>query len=223
MCPLPAVTFDPDGRARSAVIWLHGLGADGHDFAPIVPELGLPPELAVRFIFPHAPTRPITINAGMRMRAWYDIRDFHRADREDAEGIEESRGLVEELIAAERSRGIPSRRIVIGGFSQGGALALHASLRHGERLAGALIFSGYLPLAGSLAAERSDENRDLPIFIAHGTGDPILPFEYARSTKRALEALGYPVSFHSYPIPHSVSEDEIRTAGDWLRRVLDSA
>ncbi|HLU49344.1 MAG TPA: alpha/beta fold hydrolase [Planctomycetota bacterium] len=225
MSPPPSVKVEPEGAAPAerTVIWLHGLGADGHDFEPIVPELALPSELRVRFVFPHAPIRPITINAGYRMRGWYDIRDLESVDREDADGIRESERLVHELIEDEKSLGVPARRIVLGGFSQGGALALHTALRYGERLAGVAALSAYLPLAGSIEAERSDANRDLPIFLAHGTADPIVAFEHGHATSLRLAELGYPVTWSSYPMGHSVCGDEIRELGDWLLLVLSAA
>ena len=203
------------GEAPSlAVIWLHGLGADGHDFEPIVPELAL--GFPARFVFPHAPVRPVTINAGMAMRAWYDILSFDRGAAEDAAGIRASAAAVAELVARELERGIPPERVVLAGFSQGGAIALHAALRAPQALGGVLALSTYLPLAGTLAAERSAANAAIPIFMAHGTADPVLPLALGEASRRALEALGYAVDWHGYPMPHSVCIDEIKAIGAWL-------
>ena len=203
------------GEAPSlAVIWLHGLGADGHDFEPIVPELAL--GFPARLVFPHAPVRPVTINAGMAMRAWYDILSFDRGAAEDAAGIRASAAAVAELVARELERGIPPERVVLAGFSQGGAVALHAALRAPQALAGVLALSTYLPLAGTLAAERSAANASIPIFMAHGTADPVLPLALGEASRRALEALGYAVDWHVYPMPHSVCIDEIKAIGAWL-------
>ena len=209
------------GRApQAAVIWLHGLGADGHDFEPIVPELDLPPTVPVRFVFPHAPLRAVTINAGMVMRAWYDVRDAGGERQEDAAGVRASGERIEALIARERSRGVPAARIVLAGFSQGGAMALHTGLRHGERLAGILALSCFLPLADTLAAEASPANRDTPIFLAHGTHDPLIPLARARRAKAVLESLGYRVEWREYAMPHAVCAEEIADIAGWLRRVL---
>jgi phospholipase/carboxylesterase len=197
-----------------AVIWLHGLGADGHDFEPIVPELGL--RIPVRFVFPHAPVRPVTINGGMAMRAWYDILGFDRRAAEDAEGIRGSAAAVTKLIDRELARGIASDRVVLAGFSQGGAIALHTALREPRPLAGVLALSTYLPLAATLAAERSAANSALPIFMAHGTADTVLPLSLAESARRTLEALGYALEWHAYPMPHSVCMEEVSAIGAWL-------
>jgi phospholipase/carboxylesterase len=199
---------------------MHGLGADGYDFVDIVPVLRLPESLAVRFVFPHAPMQPVTINNGMVMRAWYDIRPDAGARREDEQGIRRSQGHVEALIARERARGVPPARIVLAGFSQGGAMALQTGLRHPERLAGVMALSCYLPLAEQLAGEASAANRDVPIFMAHGTGDPLIPLARARRGNAILSGLGYRVEWHEYPMPHSVCDAEIRDIGAWLARVL---
>ena len=197
-----------------AVIWLHGLGADGHDFEPIVPELGL--RIAVRFVFPHAPVRPVTINGGMPMRAWYDIRGFSRTAAEDEAGIRASASAVVELIDREVERGVPSERIVLAGFSQGGAIALHTALRERRALGGVMALSTYLPLAALLAEERSLANAGIPIFMAHGTVDNVLPLALGEAARRALEALGYAVEWHAYPMAHSVCLEEISAIGAWL-------
>jgi len=212
------------GRApRAAVIWMHGLGADGHDFEPIVPELELPATLPVRFVFPHAPRRAVTINAGMVMRAWYDVRDDGGARREDEAGVRASQERIEALVARERSRGVPADRIVLAGFSQGGAMALHTGLRHPERLAGILALSCFLPLAETLAAEASPATRDVPIFMAHGTHDTMIPLARARRSRAVLEGLGYRVEWREYPMPHAVGAEEIADVARWLRGVLGGA
>ena len=212
---MDAVTIETGPGAQAAVIWLHGLGADGHDFEPIVPELELP--CAVRFVFPHAPVRPVTINQGMRMRAWYDIYQFGGGP-EDAAGIRASQALVEQLIAEERKRG--ATRIVLAGFSQGGAVVLHTALRHAEPLTGVLALSTYLPLAGTVEAERSAASAGLPIFMAHCLYDDIIPIRRAEQSRRALEALGYAVEWHEYPMPHSVCPQEIEDISAFLQRTL---
>jgi phospholipase/carboxylesterase len=196
------------------VLWLHGLGADGHDFEPIVPELGL--SVPVRFVFPHAPVRSVTINGGMAMRAWYDILGFDRRAREDAVGIRASAAAVTELIDREIERGMSSDRIVLAGFSQGGAIALHTALREPRPLAGVLALSTYLPLAATLSSERSAANARVPLFMAHGTDDGVLPLQLAETSRGALEALGYTVEWHVYPMAHSVCLEEVGEIGAWL-------
>jgi phospholipase/carboxylesterase len=203
----------------AAVLWLHGLGADGHDFEPVVPQLRLPPGLRVRFVFPHAPVRPVTLNMGMRMRAWYDILQLG-GGREDEAGIRESQALLEALIARERRRGVAAQRIVLAGFSQGGAVALHTGLRHAERLAGILALSTYLPLAASVAAERSAANAGVPLFMAHGRFDDVIPLERARQSRALLEGLGCKVEWHEYAMPHALCGEEIADIAAWLRAVL---
>jgi len=217
--PTEAVEIESAPSPDAAVLWLHGLGADGHDFEPVVPELRLPPQLRVRFVFPHAPARPVTINMGMRMRAWYDILQIG-GGREDEAGIRASQGLLEALIARERRRGVAARRIVLAGFSQGGAIALQTGLRYAERLAGILALSTYLPLAGTLAAERSAANLDVPLFMAHGRFDDIIPLERARQSRLALESLGCKPEWREYPMPHSLCGEEIADIAAWLRAVL---
>jgi len=206
--------------ARASVLWLHGLGADGHDFEPIVPELALPADAAVRFVFPHAPVRPVTLNAGMRMRAWYDIQGLDRQARQDEAGLTEAAGHTRALIAREAERGVPPERLVLAGFSQGGAVALHAGLRHPERLAGIMGLSSYLPLRERLDAEAAAANRHTPILLAHGEHDPVLAFELGTASRDALQAAGYDVEWHQYPMEHQVCLEEIRAVGTWLRRVL---
>ena len=204
----------------AAVVWMHGLGADGHDFEPIVPELRLPATTRIRFVFPHAPLRPVTINQGHVMRAWYDIRALAGVRREDEAGVRQSARQIEALLARERQRGIAPRRIVIAGFSQGGAMALHVGLRHPDRLAGILALSCYLPLANTLDTELSPANRDVPIFWAHGLHDPMIPQAMAELGRAQLGELGYQIDWHQYPIPHSVSAEEIADVARWLERVL---
>jgi len=206
----------PDPRA--SVIWLHGLGADGHDFEPIVHELDL--GLAVRFVFPHAPMMSVTINNGMVMRAWYDIVGTDLGRHEDEAGVRASQAALEELIARERSRGIPAHRIVLAGFSQGGAIALQTGLRHAERLAGVMALSTWLPLAGTLEAERHAMNHDVPIFFAHGTHDEMISLARAQQSRARLEALAYALEWHEYPMGHAVCPEEIAAIANWLGRVL---
>lgn len=216
----PPVIHEPRDRTpTAAVLWLHGLGADGHDFAPIVPQLGAVPSWT-RFVFPHAPPRPVSINFGMRMRAWYDIRDEGNGFVSDPGHLRESQGAVEALIEAEVEAGIPPERIVLAGFSQGGAVALQTALRHPRRLAGLMALSTYLPLADTLAAERSAANADLPVFMAHGEQDPLIGVERALASRDTLLRLGYHVEWRAYPMPHAVCPEEIRDVGAWIARVL---
>ncbi len=214
---LEAIDIETGPGPRASVIILHGLGADGNDFVPVAGELDLRPVGPVRFVFPHAPTRPVTINGGYVMRAWYDILglDSHE-QREDEAGLRESQALVEELLAREKARGIPADRIVLAGFSQGGAMTLMTGLRHGERLAGLVGLSGYLPLAARAEAERHATNRDVPIFLAHGTADPVIPINRARAARDSLVAMGHDVEWHEYAMPHSVCAEEIRDLQRWL-------
>jgi len=218
--PLETIEIATGPAPSASVIWMHGLGADGHDFEPIVPELGLPGTLQVRFIFPNAPVRPVTLNMGMAMRAWYDIIEIG-GGREDGEGLRASQAAIEQLIAAEVARGIPASRIVLAGFSQGGAIAFQTGLRHPQRLAGIMALSTYLPLAGTVEDERSAANRDLPVFMAHGSVDPVISISRAQQSRKMLEALGYPLEWHEYPMPHSVCPQEITDISDWLVRTLN--
>jgi phospholipase/carboxylesterase len=213
---LPAVTIEPAGPVRASVVWLHGLGADGHDFAAIVPELALPEELGVRFVLPHAPSIPVTLNSGMVMPAWYDIAEIDLQRRHDEAGIRRSAAQVADLMAAEHERGVPWHRIVLAGFSQGGAIALFQGLRHPQRLAGVIALSTYMVVAESLAAEASAANKDVPILQAHGSLDPMVPFARGDAARAELQRSGYQVEFHSYPIPHSVSLEEIMTVRSFL-------
>lgn len=215
---LPTVEVETGPAPERAVIWLHGLGADGHDFEPIVPELGL--ELAVRFVFPHAPVRPVTLNQGYRMRAWYDITGLDRRALQDEAGIRQSARQVEALIARENARGVPSDRIVLAGFSQGGAIALHTGLRQASPLAGVMALSTYLPLEQSFAQERAPASATVPVFMAHGSADPVLAAALGEHSRDLLQQLGYPVEWHAYPMGHQVCLEEIRAIAAWLGRVL---
>ena len=217
---LETLELETGPSPKAAVIWLHGLGADGHDFEPIVPELDLPDALAVRFVFPHAPMQAVTINGGAVMRAWYDVYALEGQRREDETGVRASQARVEELIAREKARGVPAARLVLAGFSQGGAIALQTGLRHGERLAGIMALSTYLPVASTLAAEASPANRATTIFMAHGLDDPLIPIERATMSRRQLEAAGYAVEWHEYPMGHAVCMEEIADVSAWLQRVL---
>ena len=215
--PLEAIEIETAPNPGASVIWLHGLGADGNDFAPLADEIELP--VAVRYIFPHAPTMPVSINGGYVMRAWYDISDA-ALRREDETGVRASQKSVEVLLAREKSRGIAANRIVLAGFSQGGAIALHAGLRQSERLAGIMALSTYVPLADTLAAEANPASREVPVFMAHGTADPMIPFARARASRDLLLQQDYALEWHEYPMQHAVCPQEIADIGVWLRRVL---
>jgi|SRR6185295_12598113 len=219
--PLPCVEIEPRNKADAAVIWLHGLGADGHDFAPIAPRLARAAKADVRFVFPHAPSIPVSLNFGMKMPAWYDIAgpDLRRT-RHDEAGIRQSAARIETLIAREKQRGVAAARIVLAGFSQGGAVALHVALRHDERLAGLIVLSSYLLLPEKLETERSAANRDVPILQCHGTHDPMVPEERGRACRDALTSLGWPVRYETWPMEHQVCEEEIDLIGAWLREQL---
>jgi phospholipase/carboxylesterase len=215
-----AVEVETGANPTAAVIWLHGLGADGHDFEPIVPELVRPGERALRFVFPHAPIRPVTLNGGFAMRAWYDIVSLERRGPEDEAGIRAAQATVEALIRRENARGIAAGRIVLAGFSQGGSIALFAGTRYGEKLAGIMGLSCYLLLAGRLTTERSAANQSTSIFLGHGLQDPIIAPVLGEQARSSLETAGYPVEWHSYPMPHSVCPQEVADIAQWLRRVL---
>ena len=215
-----AVEIETGREATAAVIWLHGLGADGHDFEPIVPDLVRPGERALRFIFPHAPIRPVTLNAGYAMRAWYDIAALDRHTVEDEDGIRASQAAIEALIRRETARGIPAQRIVLAGFSQGGAMALFTGTRYPEQLAGIMGLSCYQVLAKRFAAERAAANQSTPVFLAHGTQDPVVAPVLGEEACRQLRAAGYQVEWHTYSMPHSVCPQEIADIAAWLRRVL---
>ena len=218
---LETIEHETAPSPRAAIIILHGLGADGTDFVPVAHELELATVGPVRYVFPHAPTRPVTINGGYVMRAWYDILGLDaRERREDEQGLRESQALVEALIEREKERGIPAARIVLAGFSQGCAMTLMTGLRYRERLAGLVGLSGYLPLAATTVAERHESNRDVPIFLAHGTADPVIPIARGRQSRDALVAMGHAVEWHEYAMPHSVCAAEIDDLNRWLLRVL---
>ena len=220
---LPCIEIDSGPQPRAAVIWLHGLGASGDDFAAIVPELDLAGCPPIRFVFPHAPSMPVTINGGYVMPAWYDILGTETQRLEDEAGIQRSAQAIEALIAREIARGIGPEHIVLAGFSQGCAMVLHTGLRYPQRLAGIMALSGYLPLANSVAAQCSDVNRSLPVFMAHGLSDPMIVLARAEASRNALLALGYPVQWHTYPMQHSVHPAEVADIGRFLRSVLAPA
>ena len=220
---LPRVELESAPNPTSAVIWLHGLGADGHDFASLVPELDLSNCPPIRFVFPHAPSMPVTVNGGYLMPAWYDILGPNLVSQQDAAGIQASERAIVALIAHEVARGIPAERIVLAGFSQGCAMALHTGLRLPQRLAGLMALSGYLPLADRLAAERHVANAQTPVFMAHGTQDPVVVFARGEASRDALAALDQPVHWHSYPMPHSLHPREIADISAFLAQVLGPA
>jgi len=215
-----AITLEPASTATAAVIWLHGLGADGYDFVPIVEELRLPQSLAVRFVFPHAATRPVTINNGFVMRAWYDIKGLSREGIEDDVGIRESEAVVRELIDAQTARGVPTDRIVLAGFSQGGAIALQTALRYDRPLAGIMALSTYLPLRGAIAKEVSSANRAIPILMCHGTQDGVVIPQMGELSRDVLTELGYQVEWRTYPMQHSVCMEEVTDISRWLQARL---
>jgi phospholipase/carboxylesterase len=217
---LPAVEIETATNPDAAVIWLHGLGDDGHGWSEVVRSLGLPRSLAVRFLFPHAPVMPVTINNGMAMPAWYDIREANFNARADLAGVRRSQGYLEALTGREERRGVAARRIVFAGFSQGGAVALYAGLRHPERLAGIVALSTYLVDAPNLVSEAAPANRDVPIFMAHGTQDPVVQFAWGERSRQALVEGGWNVEWHAYPMPHSAVLEEIVAIGKFIAAVL---
>jgi len=217
---LPAIEIETGPAPDAAVIWMHGLGDTGHGWSEVVPALRLPRTLAVRFVFPHAPKIAVTINNGFVMPAWYDFHEGNLDSRADLPGVHRSQAQVEALVARERSRGIASARIVLAGFSQGGAIALYAGLRHPERLAAIVALSTYLIAPASVATDASAANRDVPIFMAHGTQDPVVQFRWAEASRNALTAAGYRVEWHTYPMPHSAVPEEIVAIGAFLTRAL---
>jgi len=216
---LPAIEIETKPKPSHTVIWLHGLGADGNDFVPVVKELKLPP-LGIRFVFPHAPMRPVTINGGFVMRAWYDIAYQELAFKEDERGLRESQKLIEELIVRENTRGIPSGRIVLAGFSQGGVITLQAGLRQRKRLAGVMALSDHLPMSPMVEVERDAASNTVPIFMGHGITDNIVPLALGKMSRDTLIKLGYEVDWHQYTMPHSVCAEELADIGVWLKRVL---
>lgn len=217
--PLPeCVERETGADPRWSVLWLHGLGADGHDFEPIVPELLRPDWPALRFVFPHAPMRAVTINNGVRMRAWYDIRDFDLSNRADVEGVHQSVAQVDALIAREAERGVPPGRVVLAGFSQGGAITLAAGIRREVPLAGLVALSTYLPLAQATLAPLTDAARSQPVFMAHGLHDPVVPYSAGKRSRDALLDAGFQVDWHAWPMAHQVCAEEIAALGAWLSR-----
>jgi len=217
---LENIEVDTAPNPEIAIIWLHGLGADGNDFVPIVRELDLAGLPAIRFVFPHAKTMPVTINGGYVMRSWYDIVGTDLTRREDEAGLRSSQLAVEALIAREKARGIPASRIILAGFSQGCAMTLQTGLRHPEKLAGMLCLSGYLPLAGMAGAERSEASLGTPVFMAHGVQDPVVPFARAEDSRKVLESLGYQVEWHAYQMQHTLCLEELQDIARWIRKVV---
>jgi phospholipase/carboxylesterase len=217
---LDSVEINPKSEPYASIIWLHGLGADGHDFEPIVPELCLPGTLPIRFIFPHAPRRPVTVNAGMVMRAWYDVLGMPGSGGIERADFFESVDHLHALIQKEIESGIPCERILLAGFSQGGAISLHTGLTYGKHLAGILALSTYLPTVDNIEEEISPVNKDVPIMMAHGTMDPMIPMAHALRTKQALRRLGYEISWHEYPIMHGVCTEEIQDISAWLLKIF---
>jgi phospholipase/carboxylesterase len=227
MSAAETVEIETGPNPAGSVIWLHGLGADGHDFEPIVPQLRLPDSVPLRFVFPHAPVRPVTINGGMSMRAWYDIFGLDRDGPVDEDGIRDSAAILNALIAREQANGVDANRIVVAGFSQGGAIALHAALRYPQRLAGLMALSTYLPLLSYFAGEVVDNpaavNADIPVFMAHGRFDPVLPMPMGRTSAERLIESGFSVEWHDYPMAHAVCAEEIEDIRAWLLSVYTGA
>ena len=215
---LDTVIVGPEKSPAATVIWMHGLGADGNDFADIVPQLQLPED--IKFIFPHAPICPVTINAGMKMRAWFDVYELGEGARLDEAGIYVAQKLIDELIDHEIASGVPSEKIVLAGFSQGAAMALHCGLRYSKKLAGILVLSGFLMLADKTADEINQANKNIPILMMHGTDDEIVLLEFGQRSRDLLRNLDFEVEWHEYPMPHSVCPEEIEQASTWLQNIL---
>lgn len=224
MTTLPAtIDLNPTQSPPSgSVIWLHGLGADGNDFVPIADQFNIMEEYNLRFVFPHAPIRPITINGGALMRGWYDIAEMDLARKEDIEGVKSSKLLIDHLIDREIALGVPSTSIVLAGFSQGGAMALYTGLRSTKSLAAIMALSTYLPFANTLNIERNPNNNKLPIYMAHGLFDPIVPLMLGDMTRQQLQSLGYPVEWHTYPMPHTVTQEEISDMAQFLKKIFSN-
>jgi phospholipase/carboxylesterase len=220
MSDIQTVEIETGKEPSASVIWLHGLGADGHDFEPIVPELRLPDALPLRFVFPHAPVRPVTINGGMAMRAWYDIVSLDRSGPADAAGIGESSATLEALIEREGQRGVPPERVVLAGFSQGGAIAINTVLRAKQKLAGLMALSSWLALPDALQGDAIETS--IPVFMAHGQFDPMIPMQYGRSSADALVEAGFDLEWHDYPMAHAVCAQEVDDIRAWLLRVLSA-
>lgn len=217
---LPTIEITTGSNPLHTVLWMHGLGADGNDFVPIVQMLDLPATIPIRFLFPHAPVQPVSINGGWTMRAWYDIKHADFLRQEDETGLRNSQHAITALIKHENQRGIPSERITLAGFSQGGAMALQVGLRYPERLAGIMILSGYLPLMHLVEHEAHPANTTTPIFMAHGHNDPIVPIELARASQQFLYAHHYLVDWHEYSMAHTVCDDELINISRWLAKIL---
>ena len=217
---LPTVEIETGTTPDASIIWMHGLGADGHDFEPVVPELGLPGDLAVRFVFPHAPSMPVSINGGYIMPAWYDVRHTDLGIEHDEEGIARSARQIRLLIEQEQMRGIAAARIIIAGFSQGAAMAIHVGLTHPESLAGIIALSGYLLQPETLEDKRSKANQHTPVFMAHGVEDPVVPFALGEHAARTISTWGHEVAWHAYPMAHHVCPEEIRAIGGWIAERL---
>lgn len=220
---LPAVEFETGAYPTHSILWLHGLGADGNDFVPIVRELELPTSMHLRFVFPHAPMRPVTVNGGFVMRAWYDVANPNLSRHEDETGVRDSQRAIEALITREKQRGIAPENIVLAGFSQGGAIALQSGLRYPEKLAGIMALSCYLPLAQTLAAEAHHANFATPIFMAHGNHDPVIPMALAAASRQQLLESGYAVEWREYQMAHSVCVEEITDIGGWLKKIYSAS
>ena len=220
--PLEFIQLETGNDPQFAIIWLHGLGANGHDFEPIVPELGLTGGTAVRFIFPHAPKQPVTVNGGMVMPAWYDIYSLEINQKIDETGIEQSADSVLNLIEAQINAGIPSERIILAGFSQGGVIALHTGLLHHQKLLGIIALSTYVAIPKAITESRDNPNRDIPIFMGHGTHDPVIPVQLAHQGYEFLDALDYPIIWKTYPMEHSVNMEEIKDIGAWINQRIAS-
>ena len=217
---LQALEITTNDHPNGSIIWLHGLGASGYDFEPIVPELNLPSRLAIRFIFPHAPSRPVTLNGGLTMPSWFDVYTLEMGTREDEMGIRQAARCIEQLIEREEKRGIGCKRIVLAGFSQGGAIALHTGIRYARKLAGIIALSCFIPLPNLLAKELNPINHALPLFMAHGTFDQTVLYEFGAKSRDMLIDLNYSVEWHDYPIAHGVCHEEIKDIGNWLTRVI---
>src|SRR5579863_5522784 len=217
---LPAVEIETGANPKASIIWMHGLGADGHDFEPLVPELKLPASLPLRFIFPHAPVRPVTLNSGYPMRAWFDIVKIGLRQPRDLAGLQASRDAVEALLARENGLGVPTGRIVLAGFSQGGAVALYTGLQHATKLAGIMALSTYLPVGEGMDLAIAAANRATPIFYGHGTQDPVVPIQLGEHTRNWLTREGCALTWHTYPMPHSLCAEEVVHIRAWLISVL---
>lgn len=213
---IPCIVIDPKVKPKRCIIWMHGLGADGHDFEPIVPQLNLPDGLGIRFIFPHAPVRSVTLNQNYPMPAWYDIVDLTPEGREDSEGLEDSNSSISDIIAEQVRQGIETSNIILAGFSQGAALALYTGLRYPEPLGGIIALSGYLPMSQSLKQEAHMANKNIPIHMTHGTMDPVINVEFGHSSAKLLDDLGYNVTWKTYPMEHSLCDEQIRSLSAWL-------